>query len=79
MAHEFKNIESSNLEAASYDTATKILVVRFKSGRAYKYFDVSPELYADFETLFDGTAGSAGSFFSKQIRFIKNEQIEDWK
>lgn len=78
-AAAFKPITSSNLEAASYDAATKVLIVRFKSGRTYKYFDVSPSLYADFEKLFDGKAGSAGSFFSKQIRFIKNEQIEDWK
>ncbi len=76
---EFKTITSSNLESASYDPASKELTVRFKNGRAYKYFDVSPELYADFEALFDGSNGSAGSFFAKQIKFISNEQIEDWK
>lgn len=75
---EFKQIISSNLEAAKYDASTKELIVRFKGGRAYKYFDVSPELYADFEKLFDSTLGSAGSFFAKQIRPLTSERIEDW-
>ena len=79
MPEKFKQIESSNLEAASYDVATRELIVRFKNGSAYKYLDVSPELFADFESLFDGKAGSAGSFFMKQIRNLSNERIDDWK
>jgi hypothetical protein len=75
---DFKPIVSSNLAAAAYDPATQQLVVRFKNGTAYRYSNISPELYADFAATFDGKNGSAGSFFAKQIRFLMNEKIEDW-
>lgn len=74
---KFTPIVSSNLEAAAYNPATKKLVVKFKNGTRYRYSDVSPELYADFAATFDGTGASAGSFFSKQIRFLTNEKLED--
>ncbi len=71
---DFKPIVSSNLEAASYDAAKRELIVRFKNGRAYKYSDVSSELFADLLA-----AESAGGFFAMQIRHLSNEKIEDWK
>lgn len=77
-ALKFEPITSSNLESAAYDREWKELTVRFKNGTAYKYFDVTPTLWRDFKKLFDGRAGSAGSFFAKQIRFLSNEKQEDW-
>lgn len=74
VSDDFKPIVSSNLEAAKYDESTRELIIRFKNGRAYKYPDVSPELYADLLA-----ADSAGSFFATQIRNLSNERIEDWK
>ena len=75
----FKPITSSNLHSAAYDRPWKELTVRFKNGTAYRYFDVTPSLWKEFEKLFDGRLGSAGGFFSKQIRFLSNEKLEDWQ
>lgn len=75
----FKPIVSSNLHSAAYDRSWKELTVRFKNGTAYKYSDVSPSLWKEFEKTFDGKSGSAGSFFAKQIRSLSNEKIEDWQ
>jgi hypothetical protein len=71
---EFKPIKSSNLEAESYDAANQELVIRFKNGTAYKYFNVSPDLYREFKE-----ADSAGSFFHLHIRRMEFEQLENWK
>lgn len=71
---DFKPIVSSNLESGAYDPAAKVLIVRFKNGRAYKYTEVSPEIFADLMA-----AESAGSFLARQIRPLPNERIEDWQ
>lgn len=76
---DFKPIVSSNLHSASYDAATDELVVRFKSGTAYRYPNFPQSLWKDFAKTFDGKSGSAGGFFAKQIRFLENEKIEDWQ
>lgn len=74
---DFKPIVSSNLEAASYEAATKTLIVLFRGGSQYKYSNVLAKLYADFERTFDGKDGnSAGRFFHEKIRHLSNEKIE---
>ena len=34
------NVESSNIEAIGYDLETGTLMIRFKSGAIYEYYDV---------------------------------------
>jgi hypothetical protein len=75
----FRPIVSSNLDSAAYDRRCQELTVRFKNGTQFKYFDVSPTLWSDFQKLFDGKLGSPGSFFAKQIRFLSNEKLDDWQ
>lgn len=73
---DFKPINSSNLEAASYDAETEILHVKFKNAATYRYFKVTPELYRNFEKTFDGENGnSAGRFFHQNIRHLPNEKL----
>jgi hypothetical protein len=76
--NNFKPINSSNLEAASYDVVTQQMIVRFKNGTQYRYFDISPELYKAFEETFSGERGlSAGKFFNAHIRHQTSEKIEE--
>lgn len=73
---DFKPINSSNLEAASYDFEMEVLRVKFKTGTTYRYHDVTPELYRNFEKTFDGKDGnSAGRFFQTNIRHLPSEKI----
>lgn len=75
---DFKKINSSNLDEASYDTAARLLIVKFKNGTAYCYPDFPAGLYAEFEKTFTGENGlSAGRFFSQVIRSLPSEKIED--
>lgn len=75
---EFKPIKSSNLEAACYNGTSKEMVVQFKGGNQYRYFDVSDELWNNFADTFNGENGkSAGKFFAANIRSLRCEKIED--
>ena len=60
---EVHEVDSSNLELIGYDTSEMILVVQFRNGSAYRYFNVP-------EYLYDGlcSAPSLGSFFHHNIR-----------
>ena len=77
--NNFQKIVSSNLHSAAYDPAAKVLTVRFTNGTQYRYPEFPETLWKDFARLFPGKLGSAGSYFSKQIRFLPNEKIEDWQ
>jgi len=55
-------IKSSNLKKATYDTATKKLVVEFNTGALYEYDDVPHQVYTQFRM-----SESQGKFFSSKI------------
>lgn len=78
MSEEFKPIKSSNLEAACYNGSTREMVVRFKGGNEYRYFDIPQELWNQFADTFSGDGGkSAGKFFHANIRNLRCEKIEE--
>lgn len=66
---EFIKVDSSQLEAISYDHEKKILQVEFKGGAIYEYENVSSEIH-------DGLikAESVGKFFNQNIK--KNTDIK---
>jgi hypothetical protein len=74
---DFQPIVSSNLESAKF--ADGEMTMRFKSGKQYLYIDFETGLWKKFKKLFDGKAGSAGSFFAKYIRSLPCKQLDDWK
>lgn len=53
---------SSNLKAASYDTATKKLSITFGSGAIYEYDDVPHETFSGLNL-----AESNGKYFNRNI------------
>ena len=62
---EFPN--SSSILKVSYNHLSGVLVVSFRSGKTYQYFQVPPELVDQMlETKEAGD--SAGKFFHKNIR-----------
>lgn len=62
---------SSNIESATYDGDTQELTVTFVSGDTYRYTSVPESVWHGFKH-----AGSAGSFFYRQIRSVFNyEQV----
>ena len=72
----YKSITSTNLDGASYDPQTKELLVKFKNGTTYKYFDVPVKVYVDFESTFSGEKGkSAGKFFNGHIKHLQFEKV----
>ncbi len=56
-------VQSSVIASVGYDDATRVLEVKFRSGRVYSYFDVPPHVVAELLT-----AESAGRYFNEQIR-----------
>lgn len=56
-------LNSSNLYAYRYDEQTRLLQIRFVSGRTYAYKDV-PQDVADGL----GSAGSPGQYFNNSIK-----------
>ena len=71
----FRAIKSSNLERAGYDSATKELVVEFKNGTAYRYFDFPQNLWGEFAKTIKAD-GSAGKFFNQHIKHLPCEKCE---
>jgi hypothetical protein len=61
-------LSSSNLAACRYDEETRVLQIRFQSGRSYSYKDVDP-------TVVDGLkqAASPGAYFNSNIKGIFEE------
>lgn len=56
-------IESSNIRDAGYDAASGVLEVTFKSGKRYRYPNVSPGTFSEFMT-----AESKGRYFANVIK-----------
>jgi hypothetical protein len=57
-------VDSSNIEAIGYDSATRELHVRFlKSGDTYVYYEVEDWMFEDFQR-----ADSKGVFFNTNIK-----------
>ena len=55
-------IDSSNLSKTEYDTETKKLLVEFKNGLKYEYYEVPHKLHVLFRM-----SESQGKFFSLNI------------
>lgn len=54
---------SSLIQRAIYDAARQTLAVTFTTGRIYLYFDVPPDVHAEF-----AAAESQGRYFNLRIR-----------
>lgn len=54
---------SSLVERAIYDAGAKTLAVTFTTGRTYLYFEVPPDVYAEF-----AAAELQGQFFNWRVR-----------
>lgn len=59
----FTHVKSSNIEGAAYNPGTRVLAVKFKSGRVYRYSECLPWHY---EGLLK--APSAGRFLNAHIK-----------
>lgn len=55
--------ESSNITKFGYDQSNQIMLVEFKNGSLYKYFDVPETIYEQMKT-----APSKGRFLSQNIK-----------
>ncbi len=60
---ELKPVNSSSLAAIGYDTAAKTLVLEFRTGGTYAYFDVPPSRHRALLK-----ASSMGEHFMHSIR-----------
>lgn len=56
-------VDSSNLNAVSYDSTSSTLFVKFNSGGTYEYYDVPENVYQDLMS-----ASSLGSFLASRIK-----------
>ncbi len=63
--------ESSNILGSTYDKSTKELVITFKRGTQYKYYDVSNVDYTRFEV-----SDSQGVVLNSHIKKYKTETID---
>lgn len=76
---EFEPIVSSNLESAAWSPVGQI-IVRFKNGTAYRYYDCNVNLWKAFKKTFDGKDGrSAGKFLHSQLKPLRCERLENWQ
>jgi hypothetical protein len=56
-------VDSSNLSAVGYDSTTKIMHIRFNSGRLYAYYNVPESIYRELMN-----AESLGRYFNSLIK-----------
>jgi len=70
----YQETNSSVISSYEYDIDTSVLVVTYKSGLSYRYFDVDKETFANLQV-----APSVGNFISTQIKRFRYERIEDEK
>jgi hypothetical protein len=61
----WETVESSAIEAVAYDPDRELLDIELTNGRAYRYIDVSPAVYAAFMA-----AESKGRFYNDAIRDV---------
>lgn len=64
-------IDSTNIVKSEYNEKEKTLVLTFKAGTQYKYFEVLNRDYVRFEI-----SESQGSVFNKTMRNYKYEKME---
>lgn len=55
--------ESSNIRRFSYEASTSTLLVEFKNGGAYKYFDVPSHVFDQMKV-----ASSKGQFLAQVVK-----------
>ncbi len=60
---KMENVDSSNVKAVGYDEGSSTLLVEFKNGAIYQYFDVPQSMY---EGLRD--ADSVGRYLADHIK-----------
>lgn len=58
-----ESVASSNVASVGYDEQSETLEVEFLNGSIYQYFNVGPEVYAQFRA-----AASKGMFLNTYIR-----------
>lgn len=63
MAHNWQDVQSSQIARVSHDPDTNTLGVQFMTGKVYYYSDVAP---AKFQSLL--AADSVGSHFNAHIK-----------
>jgi hypothetical protein len=55
---------SSMISTLTYDRDAQELIVTFKNGGQYKYFDVPPELFSEMSTITE----NLGKFFTANVK-----------
>lgn len=78
---QFQPIESSNLDSAAYDADAKVIIVRFKGGKAGQYEDCDMKDWTEFQEQFDGKGDhSAGKYLNRVLKAEKTyTPLDDWK
>jgi len=64
-------IDSTNIIKSEYNRGDSSMIITFKAGTRYKYFDVLHRDYVRFEV-----SESQGSVFNKTMRKYKSEKID---
>ena len=54
---------STAIAALEYDEENQIMIIHFQQRGSYRYYDVPPDVFQDFNT-----AGLQGSFFNLYVR-----------
>jgi hypothetical protein len=62
---EWREISSSVIARVAYDEASHTLIIEFRSGTFYDYFDVPETTYRELLS-----AESAGNYFAENIRDV---------
>jgi hypothetical protein len=62
---EWHQLSSSVITRVAYDETSHTLIIEFRSGTTYEYFDVPEKIYRE---LVD--AASAGTYFAENIRDV---------
>jgi hypothetical protein len=60
---EMHFVDSSNIERIGYDSTSSTLRIEFKSNRAYDYFNVPENVFAELRG-----ASSVGSYHARNIK-----------
>lgn len=66
---ELVKVNSSNLEFIGYNKQRNLLLVQFKKGIAYEYYEVPEEVYDKFLEL-RTNAESVGKYFNHAIKGV---------
>ena len=61
---------SSNLTNSTYDTVNNVLIITFKNGQQYKYFDVPHEIFAELN-IAESQGKSLNNNINKNFKYEK--------